>query len=281
MKKVFALALTVLMVMSMFAGCGSSNTTKTTTEAPAATAAETTAAATTAAETAVAELKTVESGKLIMSTNAAFPPYEMTTDSGEFEGIDIETAQAIADKLGLELQIDDMDFDAALLAVQQGKADMVMAGVTVTDERQNVMDFTDSYATGIQSIIVKEDSDIASVDDLAGKKIGTQRGTTGYLYCSDDFGDENVVAYDNGLTAVQMLNNGQVDCVVIDNAPAKEFIAANPGLKLLDTAYVEESYAIGVGKGNTELKDAINTALEELKADGTLQAIVDKYITAE
>ena len=283
MKKVFALALTVLMVMSMFAGCGSSNTTKTTTatEAPAATAAETTAAATTAAETAAAELKTVESGKLIMSTNAAFPPYEMTTDSGEFEGIDIETAQAIADKLGLELQIDDMDFDAALLAVQQGKSDMVMAGVTVTDERQNVMDFTDSYATGIQSIIVKEDSDIASVDDLAGKKIGTQRGTTGYLYCSDDFGDENVVAYDDGLTAVQMLNNGQVDCVVIDNAPAKEFVAANPGLKLLDTAYVEEDYAIGVGKGNTELKDAINTALEELKADGTLQAIVDKYITAE
>ena len=234
-----------------------------------------------ASETETAELSTVEPGKLIMSTNAAFPPYEMTTDSGEFEGIDIETAQAIADKLGLELQIDDMDFDAALLAVQQGKADMVMAGVTVTDERQNVMDFTDSYATGIQSIIVKEDSDIASVDDLAGKKIGTQRGTTGYLYCSDDFGDENVVAYDNGLTAVQMLNNGQVDCVVIDNAPAKEFIAANPGLKLLDTAYVEESYAIGVGKGNTELKDAINTALEELKADGTLQAIVDKYITAE
>ena len=234
-----------------------------------------------ASETETAELSTVEPGKLIMSTNAAFPPYEMTTDSGEFEGIDIETAQAIADKLGLELQIDDMDFDAALLAVQQGKSDMVMAGVTVTDERQNVMDFTDSYATGIQSIIVKEDSDIASVDDLAGKKIGTQRGTTGYLYCSDDFGDENVVAYDDGLTAVQMLNNGQVDCVVIDNAPAKEFIAANPGLKLLDTAYVEEDYAIGVGKGNTELKDAINTALEELKADGTLQAIVDKYITAE
>ena len=234
-----------------------------------------------ASSAAAADLTTVEAGKLTMATNAAFPPYEMTTDAGEFEGIDVDTAKAIAEKLGLELQIDDMDFDAALLAVQQGKADMVMAGVTVTDERQNVMDFTDSYATGIQSIIVKEDSDIASVDDLAGKKIGTQRGTTGYLYCSDDFGDENVVAYDNGLTAVQMLNNGQVDCVVIDNAPAKEFIAANPGLKLLDTAYVEESYAIGIGKGNTELKDAINTALEELKADGTLQAIVDKYITAE
>ena len=286
MKKALSLMTAAALVLSL-AACGSTASSAASSEAASPEAASSDAASSEAAsseaasETETAELSTVEPGKLIMSTNAAFPPYEMTTDSGEFECIDIETAQAIADKLGLELQIDDMDFDAALLAVQQGKADMVMAGVTVTDERQNVMDFTDSYATGIQSIIVKEDSDIASVDDLAGKKIGTQRGTTGYLYCSDDFGDENVVAYDNGLTAVQMLNNGQVDCVVIDNAPAKEFIAANPGLKLLDTAYVEESYAIGVGKGNTELKDAINTALEELKADGTLQAIVDKYITAE
>lgn len=286
MKKALSLMTAAALVLSL-AACGSTASSAASSEAASSETASSDAASSEAAsseaasETETAELSTVEPGKLIMSTNAAFPPYEMTTDSGEFEGIDIETAQAIADKLGLELQIDDMDFDAALLAVQQGKADMVMAGVTVTDERQNVMDFTDSYATGIQSIIVKEDSDIASVDDLAGKKIGTQRGTTGYLYCSDDFGDESVVAYDNGLTAVQMLNNGQVDCVVIDNAPAKEFIAANPGLKLLDTAYVEESYAIGVGKGNTELKDAINTALEELKADGTLQAIVDKYITAE
>ena len=286
MKKALSLMTAAALVLSM-AACGSTASSAASSEAASPEAASSDAASSEAAsseaasETETAELSTVEPGKLIMSTNAAFPPYEMTTESGEFEGIDIETAQAIADKLGLELQIDDMDFDAALLAVQQGKSDMVMAGVTVTDERQNVMDFTDSYATGIQSIIVKEDSDIASVDDLAGKKIGTQRGTTGYLYCSDDFGDENVVAYDDGLTAVQMLNNGQVDCVVIDNAPAKEFIAANPGLKLLDTAYVEESYAIGVGKGNTELKDAINTALEELKADGTLQAIVDKYITAE
>ena len=282
MKKALSLMTAAALVLSL-AACGSTASSAASSEAASPEAASSDAASSSeaASETETAELSTVEPGKLIMSTNAAFPPYEMTTDAGEFEGIDIETAQAIADKLGLELQIDDMDFDAALLAVQQGKSDMVMAGVTVTDERQNVMDFTDSYATGIQSIIVKEDSDIASVDDLAGKKIGTQRGTTGYLYCSDDFGDENVVAYDNGLTAVQMLNNGQVDCVVIDNAPAKEFVAANPGLKLLDTAYVEENYAIGVGKGNTELKDAINTALEELKADGTLQAIVDKYITAE
>ena len=255
--------------------CGGSSAS--TASSVASSAASSEAASTSAA---AGELATVEAGKLTMATNAAFPPYEMTTDAGEFEGIDIETAQAIADKLGLELQIDDMDFDAALLSVQQGKADIVMAGVTVTDERKAVMDFSDSYATGIQSIIVPEGSDIASPDDLAGKKIGTQRGTTGYIYCSDDFGDENGVAYDDGLTAVQALNNGQVDAVVIDNAPAQEFVAANPGLVILDTSYAEEDYAIGMAKGSS-LEDAVNAALEELKADGTLQSIVDKYITAE
>ena len=202
--------------------CGGSASS--TASSTASSAASSEAASTSAA----AELTTVEAGKLTMATNAAFPPYEMTTDAGEFEGIDIDTAKAIAEKLGLELQIDDMDFDAALLSVQQGKADIVMAGVTVTDERKAVMDFSDSYATGIQSIIVPEGSDITSPDDLAGKKIGTQRGTTGYIYCSDDFGDDAVVAYDDGLTAVQALNNGQVDAVVIDNAPAQEFVAATP-----------------------------------------------------
>ncbi len=254
--------------------CGGSSSSTASSTASSAAASEA------ASSSAAAELTTVETGKLTMATNAAFPPYEMTTDTGAFEGIDVDTAQAIAEKLGLELQIDDMDFDAALLSVQQGKADIVMAGVTVTDERKAVMDFSDSYATGIQSIIVPEGSDIATPDDLAGKKIGTQRGTTGYIYCSDDFGDENVVAYDDGLTAVQALNNGQVDAVVIDNAPAKEFIAANPGLVILDTSYAEEDYAIGMAKGSA-LEDAINAVLEELKADGTLQSIVDKYITAE
>ena len=258
--------------------CGGSSSTAS--SAAASSVASSAAASSEAASAAATELTTVEAGKLTMATNAAFPPYEMTTEAGEFEGIDIETAQAIADKLGLELQIDDMDFDAALLSVQQGKADIVMAGVTVTDERKAVMDFSDSYATGIQSIIVPEGSDIASPDDLAGKKIGTQRGTTGYIYCSDDFGDENVVAYDDGLTAIQALNNGQVDAVVIDNAPAKEFVAANPGLVILDTSYAEEDYAIGMAKGSS-LENAVNAVLEELKADGTLQSIVDKYITAE
>ena len=171
--------------------CGGSSAS--TASSVASSAASSEAASTSAA---AGELTTVEAGKLTMATNATFPPYEMTTDAGDIEGIDVETAQAIADKLGLELQIDDMDFDAALLSVQQGKADIVMAGVTVTDERKAVMDFSDSYATGIQSIIVPEGSDIASPDDLAGKKIGTQRGTTGYIYCTDDFGEDAVVAYD-------------------------------------------------------------------------------------
>ena len=258
--------------------CGGSSSTAS--SAAASSVASSAAASSEATSAAATELTTVEAGKLTMATNAAFPPYEMTTDAGEFEGIDIETAQAISDKLGLALQIDDMDFDAALLSVQQGKADIVMAGVTVTDERKAVMDFSDNYATGIQSIIVPEGSDIASPDDLAGKKIGTQRGTTGYIYCSDDFGDDAVVAYDDGLTAVQALKNGQVDAVVIDNAPATEYVAANPGLVILDTSYAEEDYAIGMAKGSA-LEDAVNAALEELKADGTLQSIVDKYITAE
>ena len=287
MKKITALMLSSAMMLSLAACGGSASTDTASSEAASSEAASSEAVSSEAASTEeaassdAAELTTVTAGKLTMSTNAAFPPYEMTTDSGDFEGIDVEVAGAIAGKLGLELQVDDMDFDAALLAAQNGKSDIVMAGVTVTDERQKVMDFSDTYAEGIQSIIVPEDSDIASADDLTGKAIGTQRGTTGYIYCADDFGEDNVIAYDDGLTAVQALNNGQVDAVVIDNAPAKSFVEANPGLKILDTAYAQEDYAIGVAKGNTALLDAINSALEELQADGTLQAIVDKYITAE
>ena len=283
MKKLTALLMGTAMVLSL-AACGGSASSAASSEAASSEAASSEETSEAAAEEttdeAAGEVTTVNAGKLTMSTNAAFPPYEMTTDSGDLEGIDIEVAGAIAEKLGLELQVDDMDFDAALLATQSGKSDMVMAGVTVTDERKAVMDFSDSYATGIQSIIVPEGSDITSPDDLAGKKIGTQRGTTGYIYCSDDFGDDAVVAYDDGLTAVQALKNGQVDAVVIDNAPATEYVAANPGLVILDTSYAEEDYAIGMAKGSA-LEDAVNAALEELKADGTLQSIVDKYITAE
>ena len=285
MKKLTALLLGAAMVLSLAACGGTASSSEAASSSEGASSEAASSEAT--SEAAATEVTTVEPGKLIMTTNAAFPPYEMTTDDGDYEGIDVEIAGAIADKLGLELIIDNKDFDAALLAVQGGEAaDMVMAGVTVTDERKAVMDFTDSYASGVQVVIVPEDSDIASIDDMQGKMIGVQRGTTGDLYCSDTvenggFGAENVTPYPDGLTAVQALMNGQVDCVVIDNAPAQEFVTANPGLKILDTEYANEDYAIGVAKGNTQLLDALNTAIAELKADGTIQSILDKYISAE
>lgn len=229
---------------------------------------------------------TLEKGKLIMSTNAAFPPYEMEDEQGNYIGIDVEVAQAIAKKLGLELQIDNMGFTAALQAAQDGKCDMVMAGVTVNEDRLAVMDFSTSYATGVQVVIVPEGSDITELDDLEGKKIGTQMGTTGFIYASDTpdnggYGEDNVVGYDNGMTAIQALLNGQVDAVIIDNAPAQAFVEANPGLKILPAEWMVENYAIGFKKGNTELVNAVNKALEELIADGTVQKIVDKYIPAK
>lgn len=281
MKKILALVLALCMVFAL-AACGeaaSDPTDAPESEAPASEAPASEAPASEAPE-GDGTFTTIVEGKLTMSTNAQFPPYEMTTDDGGFEGIDVEIATAIAEKLGFELDILDMDFDSALLAVQQGKSDIVMAGVTVNEDRQLVMDFTDSYATGVQVIIVKEGSDV-TIDNMGEGLIGTQRGTTGNIYCTDDYGEEHVMAYDDGFTAVQALMNGQVDCVVIDNAPAQEFVKNNPGLTILDTEYANEDYAIGLNKGNTALLDAINTALNELISDGTVQTIIDKYIPAE
>ncbi len=279
-KKLAALLLALCMALALCA-CSSGDSTPTPTAAPSEAGEPSAAPSAEASEPAQggAAFTTVEEGKLTMSTNAAFPPYEMTTDSGDFEGIDVEIAAAIAEKLGLELDILDTDFDSALLAVNQGKSDMVMAGVSVTDDRLLVMDFSDTYATGIQVVIVKEGSDV-TLDNLGEKMIGVQKGTTGWQYCTDDYGEEHVTAYDNGLTAVQALVSGKVDCVVIDNAPAQEFVKANDGLAILDTEYANEDYSIGVDKGNAALLDAINGALKELIADGTVQQIIDKYIPA-
>ena len=229
-----------------------------------------------------AAFTTGEEGKLHMSTNAAFPPYEMTTDDGGFEGIDVEVAEAIAEKLGLELVVDDMAFNNALLAVQNGESDIAMAAITVKPDRLEVMDFSETYATGIQVVIVKEGSPIATIDDLAGaEKIGCQADTTGYDYCSSDYGEDHVIAYDTGALAVMDLMAGTIDAVVIDNGPAEAYVAANDGLKILDTEYANEDYAIGFQKGNTALVEAVNAAIAELKADGTFQGIVDKYIKAD
>ncbi len=288
MKKFMTLLLALAMVLSLAAcGGGDKPAGDAGDSAPAGTSDPADSSAPADSGTDAPAFTTVEEGKLHMSTNAAFPPYEMTTDAGGFEGIDVEVAQAIADKLGLELVVDDMGFDAALTAVQTGQSDIAMAGITVTEDRQQVMDFSDSYATGIQVVIVKEDSPIATLDDLSNAQmIGCQKATTGYIYCSDTpenggYGEDHVTAYETGALAVMALVNGQVDAVVIDNEPAKSFVASNDGLKILDTEFAVEDYAIGFAKGNTALLEAVNAAMAELKADGTFQSIVDKYITAE
>ncbi|MBQ9034145.1 MAG: amino acid ABC transporter substrate-binding protein [Lachnospiraceae bacterium] len=297
MKKYFALLLAGMMALSL-AACGGSSAPAssepaaetaaeaegTEAEAPAADAAGAEAEA--PAADAAAEIKVVEAGKLHMATNAAFPPYEMISDNGGFEGIDVEIATAIAQKLGLELVVDDMEFGSVITSVQGGKSDIAMAGLTVTEERKQNVDFTESYATGVQVIIVPEGSDIKTVDDLANDKmIGVQDGTTGYIYCSDTvenggYGEDHVTSYPNGAMAIEALKGGKVDAVVIDNEPAKAFVAANEGLKILDTEYIVENYAIGISKENPALRDAVDAALKELIADGTVKTIVDKYINA-
>ena len=295
-KKLAALGLTAALSLSLLAACGGGTTGTAETpdvnsQAPAsespAPESETPAAG------GYGEFTTLEEGKLIMVTNASFPPYEMTDDDNNIIGIDPDIAQAIADKLGLELVIDNIDFDAALISVQEGRADVMLAGLTYNAYRDLVMDFTDPYATGVQVIIVREgDTTIAGTNDdlqlvdadgnmLEDIQIGVQRGTTGEIYCQGAHGTDHVTSLDNGSVAVQALLNGQVDCVVIDNGPAQEYVAATPGLEILEGAYVTEDYCAAVDEGNTALLEAVNTALNELIDDGTVQSIMDKYIAAE
>ncbi len=267
MKRILALVLTVIMGAALLTGCGSGGASS------GGNAEQST-------KEAAADIKTVTDGVLTMATNAYFPPYEYYEGS-EIVGIDAEIAKAVADKLGLELQIQDMEFDSIITAVQTGKADMGLAGMTVTEERLKNINFSDSYATGIQAIVVKEDSDITGPDDLKGKKIGVQLSTTGDIYACGDFGEENVEKYNKGNDAILALASDKVDAVIIDNEPAKSYVAATKGLKVLDTEYVQEEYAACISKDNEALLTAVNGALAELKADGTLQAILDKYIQAD
>lgn len=307
MKKIATLLAALMLMTAAFSGCGDAGTSSSSaagsessavsessvSEESSAASESSSSSEASSEETAAGdygEFTTIEEGKLIMSTNAQFPPYEMVAD-GEgfngtgFEGIDVEIASAIADKLGLELQIDDMEFDSALLAVQNNTADVMLAGLSYSEERDEVVDFTDSYATGVQVVIVKDGSDV-TMDNLGEKMIGTQRGTTGYIYASDTpenggYGEDHVLAYDNGATAVQALMNDQIDAVIIDEAPAKEFVAANEGLTILPGNWVEEQYCAAVDEGNTALQNAINTALNELIDDGTVDEIIAKYISVE
>ncbi|MCL2805388.1 MAG: ABC transporter substrate-binding protein [Treponema sp.] len=230
---------------------------------------------------------TVEEGVLTMVTNAEFPPYEFWDDS-KIVGIDAEIAAAIAENLGLTLRIDDIAFDAIIPSVTGGRADMGMAGMTVTDERKKNVNFSESYAKGVQVIIVRDGSVITSNEDLfaegANFNIGVQESTTGDLYATEELADEGLATmfrYRRGVDAVQDLVNGRIDCVIIDNEPAKAFVAMYSGLKILETAYAEEDYAIAFSKKNPALRDAVNKALAELIADGTVQSIIDKYINID
>lgn len=269
MKKIIALLTVAVLALSM-AACGNSNDNASSNNA--------------SANSASAEQEAA-GGTLTMATNATFPPYEYY-DGDDIVGIDAEIAQAIADKLGMKLEIQDMDFNSIIIAVQGGKADMGLAGMTVTPEREQNVNFSESYATGVQVVIVPEDSDIQTIDDLEGKMIGVQESTTGHIYCADTpenggYGEDHVTAYNSGANAVEALKTGKVDCVVIDNEPAKAFVAANEGLKILDTEFAVEDYAVAISKDNEELLEKVNGALKELKEDGTLQSIIDKYIKAE
>lgn len=260
-KKIIAIVLAVAIVLSLgiLAACSKTGgDTEPSTEAPTET----------------------QTKKLVMATNAEFPPYEYH-EGDAIVGIDAEIAGLIAEKLGMELVIEDVEFNTIIPGVQAGKYDMGMAGMTVTEDRLKDVNFSDSYATGIQAVIVKEGSDIESIDDLEGKMIGVQESTTGDIYASGDYGDDHVTKFANGALAVQALLSDKVDCVIIDNEPAKSYVKANDGLKVLDTEYTVEDYAICFAKENTELQEQVNNALKELIADGSVQKIIDKYIPAE
>ena len=270
MKKVIALVLAALMVFAL-AACGTSKDDPSTSASDAQSASD------------AAEKKT-----LVMATNATFPPYEYK-DGENFAGIDVEIAGKIAEKLGMTLEIKDVEFGSIVGGVQTGKFDIGMAGMTVTEERKESVNFTDSYTTTKQVVIVKEDSAIKAISDLKGDgsmKFGVQQDTTGDILASDTvenggYGEENVTRYKAATDTVQALKTGKVDAVIIDEAPARSFVKTTEGLKILDGTWLEENYAIAIAKDNTELLNKVNTALKELIADGTVKSIIDKYIPAE
>lgn len=281
MKKLIALILAMTLALGVTA-CGSKKAPEqeTTPEVNTADAEQTPADSS-------EELKTAVPGKLVMATNATFPPYEYL-EGGKVAGIDVDIANAVAQKLGLELEVDDMEFNSITESVKNGKADMGLAGMTVTEERLESVDFTVSYATGVQVVVVKEDSSITSVDDLfaegANHQVGVQLNTTGDVYTTSDIEKEGlgtIQRFSKHADAMQALLTGKVDCVVLDNEPAKAFVEELDGLKILDTEYAVEDYAAAMSKDNTALYEAVNNALQELIDDGTIAQIIDKYISAE
>lgn len=219
------------------------------------------------------------SQKLVMATNAAFPPYE-SVEGTEIIGIDPEIAKLIADDLGRELVIEDMAFDSIIAAVQSGKADIAMAGLTVTEDRKQNINFSDPYTEAAQVIVVKKDSTVTSPEDLEGKTVGVQIGTTGDIYAGD-IADAVIERYSKYFEAINALNQNKIDAVIVDREPAKVFVNDSDDLKMIDKEFTLEEYAIGVAKENTELLDQINASLKKLQDSGEIDKIINKYIKAE
>jgi len=253
MKKVVTILVVIALCAALFAGCSSGPDT----------------------------LKSVkDAGKLVMLTNAAFPPYEYLGSDNKPAGVDVDIAQAIADQIGVELEVVDMDFDGLIPALTGGKGDMIAAGLTVTDERKESVDFSDTYADATQLIIISADNtDIASVDALNGKNIGVQLGTTGDIYASDIEG-ATVSQYKSGLEAAMDLKNGKLDAVILDQLPAQNIVASNEGLKVIDEPFKDEQYAIAVKKGDEAFLKVINEVIKKLQDEGKVAEWTETHAQA-
>ena len=276
MKKFAAMLLAGVMVLSMAACGGSADEEPETTKAVETEAQD---ESTTSAEGESSEA--AEGGKLIMVTEAGFAPYEYTEDGETVIGVDVDIANEIAKALGRELEIQNMDFDSALLAVQQGKADFAAAGISVTPEREEVMDFTIEYTTSRQVVVInKEAARVASVDDLtADTVVGVQTGTVADMYCQDDLGTKDLKQYSKFMEAAMDLKNDKIDCIIMDSLPAEEMVKANDDLEILDGEVFTDKYAIAVEKGNTELLDQINEVLQKLVDEGKVEEFIVNHTT--
>ena len=277
MKKLLAVLLATVMTMSLLTACSSNKAAETTKETEATGTTE--AAETT--EAAVSEA--LSDGVLTVGTNAEFPPFEYVDDNGEPDGFDMALIKAVGEKLGVTVEVVNMEF-ASLISSIGSKIDVAIAGMTVTDERKESVDFSDSYYEAVQYVILPEGSEIATADDLKNKAIGVQLGTTGDFIASDIEG-ATVSQYNKAVDAVNDLINGRVDCVIIDKNPALVFEGKFEGqITAVDGAQFDfepEQYAIAMPKGDAALVEQVNKALEEIKADGTFDELVKTYIEAE
>lgn len=285
MKKILAVVLVVLMSAAMLAACSAPAASS---ESPAASesaaASESVSASESAAagdSDAVAKIK--DAGKLVMLTNSQFAPYEYIGADGAVSGVDVDICQAIADELGVKLEVVDMDFDGLIAALSGGKGDLVAAGMTVDPERAESVDFSDTYADAKQLIVVnKEDPKVASADDLAGKTIGVQLGTTGDMYVSnpENVADATVKQYKGAPEAALDLKNGKLDAVVIDKLTAENIVASNDDLAIVDMPSTDEQYAIAVAKGNTGLTEVVNKVIKQLQDDGKIAEFTETHVAA-